>query len=60
MGLWWHPSDRPSIKTVVKILEGDGDKLTVPHDPFNWTSSFSRGLITPAKRLNLELEVIRE
>ncbi|MED6155087.1 hypothetical protein PIB30_002295 [Stylosanthes scabra] len=65
VGLWciqWHPSNRPSIKTVVKMLEGDADKLTVPSNPFNSTNSVSggKGLVTSSRCLNLELEVIRE
>ena len=63
VGLWciqWQPSDRPSIKTVIHMLEEDGDKLTVPRNPFDSTSSISKGPITPARRLNLELEVIHE
>jgi hypothetical protein len=37
VGLWciqWHPVDRPYIKTVVQMLEREGDKLTIPHNPF--------------------------
>lgn len=37
VGLWciqWYPFDRPSMKTVVQMLEGKGDTLTVPPNPF--------------------------
>ncbi|XP_059440437.1 rust resistance kinase Lr10-like [Corylus avellana] len=37
VGLWciqWHPMDRPSIKNVVQMLEGEGDKLIMPPNPF--------------------------
>ncbi|BAT81848.1 hypothetical protein VIGAN_03174600, partial [Vigna angularis var. angularis] len=33
VGLWciqWNPADRPSMKTVVQMLEGDGCELVAP------------------------------
>ncbi|KAL6320813.1 hypothetical protein AAG906_008813 [Vitis piasezkii] len=30
----WCPVDRPSMKIVVQMLEGEGDKLTMPPNPF--------------------------
>lgn len=36
-GLWciqWHPVDRPSMQVVVHMLEGDGEKLSMPPNPF--------------------------
>ncbi|KAL8487852.1 hypothetical protein ACS0TY_024237 [Phlomoides rotata] len=30
----WNPSDRPSMKDVVQMLEGDGSDLTMPPNPF--------------------------
>ncbi|RVW87477.1 Rust resistance kinase Lr10 [Vitis vinifera] len=30
----WYPVDRPSMKIVVQMLEGEGDKLTMPPNPF--------------------------
>lgn len=36
-GLWciqWHPVDRPSIKSVIQMLEGKGDKFIMPPNPF--------------------------
>ncbi|KAL6143174.1 hypothetical protein ACLB2K_053869 [Fragaria x ananassa] len=44
VGLWciqWHPIDRPSMKTVVQMLEKEGDNLTMPPNPFASTSSSS-------------------
>ncbi|KAM5585008.1 rust resistance kinase Lr10-like [Rosa sericea] len=44
VGLWciqWHPIDRPSMKTVVHMLEREGDNLTMPPNPFASTSSSS-------------------
>ncbi|KZV39515.1 hypothetical protein F511_19514 [Dorcoceras hygrometricum] len=37
VGLWcihWNPSDRPSMKRMVQMLEVDGSNLTMPPDPF--------------------------
>ena len=37
VGLWciqWHLIGHPSMKVVVQMLEGKGDKLTVPPNPF--------------------------
>ncbi|KAM5584996.1 hypothetical protein ABKV19_004401 [Rosa sericea] len=44
VGLWciqWHPIDRPSMKTVVQMLEREGGILTMPPNPFASTSSSS-------------------
>ncbi|KAG6655978.1 hypothetical protein CIPAW_05G254400 [Carya illinoinensis] len=30
----WYPMDRPSMKFVVQTLEGEGDKLIMPPNPF--------------------------
>lgn len=62
VGLWciqWHPVDRPSMKTVVQMLEGKGDILTVPPNPFASTLQMDRST-RPAGALNKELEVISE
>ncbi|XP_048428699.1 rust resistance kinase Lr10-like [Pyrus x bretschneideri] len=53
IGLWciqWHPSDRPSMKTVVQMLEGGGESLSMPPNPFVPTGPTSRN----ARRLELE------
>ncbi|KAK6797782.1 hypothetical protein RDI58_005484 [Solanum bulbocastanum] len=37
VGLWciqWHPNDRPSIKEVTQMLEGDGSHLNLSPNPF--------------------------
>ncbi|TQE10424.1 hypothetical protein C1H46_004021 [Malus baccata] len=42
VGLWcvqWHPIDRPSMKVVIQMLEGEGDNLPVPANPFRSTSN---------------------
>ncbi|PRQ32549.1 putative glycerophosphodiester phosphodiesterase, protein kinase RLK-Pelle-LRK10L-2 family [Rosa chinensis] len=44
VGLWciqWYPIDRPSMKTVVQMLEREGDNLTMPPNPFASNSSSS-------------------
>ncbi|KAK9994741.1 hypothetical protein SO802_024444 [Lithocarpus litseifolius] len=63
VGLWciqWHPMDRPSMKVVVQMLEGEGDKLTMPPNPFASTGTTKINVSMPARRLNQELEVILE
>ncbi|KAM3681995.1 hypothetical protein ACJW31_12G039000 [Castanea mollissima] len=63
VGLWciqWHPVDRPSMKVVVQMLEGEGDKLTMPPNPFASTGSTRINVSMSARRLNQELEVILE
>ncbi|GAV67373.1 Pkinase domain-containing protein/GUB_WAK_bind domain-containing protein [Cephalotus follicularis] len=37
VGLWciqWHPAERPSMKVVVQMLEGEGDNLPMPPHPY--------------------------
>ncbi|KAE9594802.1 putative glycerophosphodiester phosphodiesterase, protein kinase RLK-Pelle-LRK10L-2 family [Lupinus albus] len=61
VGLWciqWNPVDRPSIKTVVQMLEGEGDNLVAPPTPFD--SSASSRSNAPTRHMNFELEVIQE
>ncbi|XP_050136647.1 rust resistance kinase Lr10-like isoform X1 [Malus sylvestris] len=53
IGLWciqWHPSDRPSMKIAVQMLEGGGESLSMPPNPFVPTGSTTRN----ARRLELE------
>ncbi|XP_060670957.1 rust resistance kinase Lr10-like [Ziziphus jujuba] len=54
VGLWciqWHPGDRPSMKTVVQMLEG-GDKLAMPPNPFASTGTKMMNTHMPkAKRI---------
>ncbi|KAK2983679.1 hypothetical protein RJ640_023213 [Escallonia rubra] len=55
VGLWciqWYPMDRPSMKTVVQMLEGKGDTLSMPPNPFDSTK--------PARTLDNELPIISE
>ncbi|KAG6715324.1 hypothetical protein I3842_05G244800 [Carya illinoinensis] len=56
----WHPMDRPSMKLVVQMLEGEGDKLIMPPNPFaspGPTRIHARKSMT---HLGQELEVIPE
>ncbi|GLT30451.1 hypothetical protein SLA2020_052500 [Shorea laevis] len=39
VGLWciqWYPADRPSMKAVTHMLEGEVDNFTVPPNPFEF------------------------
>ncbi|KAI9081755.1 hypothetical protein K1719_036303 [Acacia pycnantha] len=61
VGLWciqWHSINRPSMKTLIQMLEGEVDKLKVPLNPFDFTASTSSSMNVPAKHLNLGLDVI--
>ncbi|KAF4399127.1 hypothetical protein G4B88_023721 [Cannabis sativa] len=62
VGLWciqWHPTDRPSMKVVVQMLEG-GEKLTLPPNPFGSTGQPKSIVDMPRRRKNPELEAISE
>ncbi|KAK2977439.1 hypothetical protein RJ640_028600 [Escallonia rubra] len=53
IGLWciqWYPMGRPSMKIVVQMLEGKGDTLSMPPNPFDSTK--------PARVLDNELPII--
>lgn len=56
----WNPRDRPSMKTVVQMLKGDGDDLIAPPTPFDITGSSRTNALVPTRRQNFELEVIHE
>ncbi|KAA8533620.1 hypothetical protein F0562_030946 [Nyssa sinensis] len=61
VGLWciqWCPADRPSMKVVVQMLEGEGDNMTMPANPFATTSTTIRN--NPGRHLQPELPVISE
>lgn len=63
VGLWciqWYPVDRPSMKVVVQMLEGDGDTLIVPHSPFASTNPMSTRGAIGGRTFNSELEIISE
>ncbi|KAK7809477.1 hypothetical protein CFP56_004096 [Quercus suber] len=50
--------DRPSMEVVVQMLEGEGDKLTMPPNPFASTNPTRINVSMPARHLHQELEVI--
>ena len=62
MGLWciqWHPVNRPSMKAVVHMLEGE-ENLTMPPNPFISTDSTKKVDSKPKRLMNLELEAVAE
>lgn len=62
VGLWciqWYPVDRPSMKAVVQMLEGE-DNVKMPPNPFSSTASTRDRVTIPAKRPHQELPVISE
>ncbi|KAH0770795.1 hypothetical protein KY290_014776 [Solanum tuberosum] len=59
VGLWciqWHPNDRPSIKEVTQMLEGDGSHLNLSPNPFMATDTPKLN----ASPLSEDLDVILE
>ncbi|KAF7816706.1 rust resistance kinase Lr10-like [Senna tora] len=65
VGLWciqWHAVDRPSMQSVVHMLEGAGDKLPVPPNPFdsNEGPSTRKNTSVPQRHLIHGLEIIHE
>ncbi|KAB1205149.1 hypothetical protein CJ030_MR7G016793 [Morella rubra] len=63
VGLWciqWHPMDRPSMKLVLQMLEGERDKLTMPPNPFASTGPVRSNANLHGRRSNQELEIIPE
>lgn len=63
VGLWciqWYPVNRPSMKVVVQMLEGEGDDLKIPPNPFESTHSMNQSLIVPSKCSHITLSVISE
>ncbi len=60
VGLWciqWYPINRPSMKVVVQMLEGKGDDLKIPPNPFDSTHSMNQSLIVLGKRSHIALSV---
>ncbi|GLU11993.1 hypothetical protein SLE2022_287040 [Rubroshorea leprosula] len=64
VGLWciqWYPTDRPSMKAVVQMLEAEVESLTVPPNPFGHVNGVQTTSVNiPRKPINRELEVIFE
>ncbi|KAM7465725.1 hypothetical protein LguiB_013287 [Lonicera macranthoides] len=55
----WSPLDRPPMKIVVQMLEGKGDMLAMPPNPFASVGRHESSK-KPARAINIELEVISE
>ncbi|MED6144316.1 hypothetical protein PIB30_014664 [Stylosanthes scabra] len=65
VGLWciqWHAVDRPSMQTVVQMLEGDQDALPIPPNPFASTETSRKyaKMGVAARQITQDLEVIQE
>ncbi|KAI8539877.1 hypothetical protein RHMOL_Rhmol09G0217200 [Rhododendron molle] len=63
VGFWciqWYPVDRPSMRVVIQMLEGDGDTLVKPPNPFASTNSTLATGQSSRRPFNNELEVIVE
>ncbi|XAR52229.1 Glycerophosphodiester phosphodiesterase [Bertholletia excelsa] len=63
VGLWciqWYPKDRPSMKAVVQMLEGDGKGLSAPPNPNSSTNLGGKRGGLDGRLFNGELEVISE
>ncbi|KAI3453585.1 hypothetical protein Pfo_010248 [Paulownia fortunei] len=63
IGLWciqWYPTNRPSMKVVVQMLEGDADNLTMPPNPFPATNATNSVAGIPERHYQIELPLILE
>lgn len=63
VGLWciqWHPVDRPSMQAVVQMLEGEGDKLKEPPNPFDSEGVTGKSPRVPGRHITQALEIIHE
>uniref|UniRef100_A0A7N2LL25 Protein kinase domain-containing protein n=1 Tax=Quercus lobata TaxID=97700 RepID=A0A7N2LL25_QUELO len=56
----WYPVNRPSMKVVVQMLEGEGDDLKIPPNPFESTHSMNQSLIVPSRHSHITPSVISE
>ena len=54
----WCPVDRPSMKIVIQILEGEWDEITMPPNPFTSTIPTKTNLSKPRKVFQQELAII--
>ncbi|XP_059289762.1 rust resistance kinase Lr10-like [Lycium ferocissimum] len=60
VGLWciqWHPIDRPSIKEVTQMLEGDGSHLNLSPNPFMATDMPKLNASPHSEELDVILEI---
>ncbi|KAJ4826074.1 hypothetical protein Tsubulata_041706 [Turnera subulata] len=59
VGLWciqWNPGERPSMKTVVQMLEGEGEKLEKPPNPFGSSATTQKMSANVTRRPVLKLK----
>ncbi|XP_047982332.1 rust resistance kinase Lr10-like [Salvia hispanica] len=56
----WYPADRPSMKAVVQMLEGDGTDLVMPPNPFPTTNATHLVAGIPQAPFQIELPLILE
>ncbi|KAL1556794.1 rust resistance kinase Lr10-like [Salvia divinorum] len=56
----WYPADRPSMKEVVQMLEGDGTDLVMPPNPFPTTNATHLVAGIPQAPFQIELPLILE
>ncbi|WKA07529.1 hypothetical protein VitviT2T_025345 [Vitis vinifera] len=63
IGLWciqWYPIDRPSMKIVVGMLEGEEGNLVMPPNPFTSMGQTRTSVRRRKTSIQLELTVISE
>ncbi|XP_042487652.1 rust resistance kinase Lr10-like isoform X2 [Macadamia integrifolia] len=63
VALWciqWYPVDRPSMKVVVQMLEGDRESLIMPPNPFDSTMPSNTKAINSERPLCMKLPIISE
>ncbi|KAB1199725.1 hypothetical protein CJ030_MR0G014423 [Morella rubra] len=63
VGLWciqWHPMDRPSMKLAVQMLEGEGESVKMPPNPFTSSGPTRVKASMHPRSVNQELQVIPE
>ncbi|XP_028754282.1 rust resistance kinase Lr10-like [Neltuma alba] len=56
----WHPANRPTMKNVVQMLEGDDEKLIMPPNPFGSSYAIRTRAANGVRRLQPELSTISE
>ncbi|KAG6746657.1 hypothetical protein POTOM_049019 [Populus tomentosa] len=63
VGFWciqWHPMDRPSMKTEVQMLEGEGNIFAMPQNPFASASAGRMDANMASRQLHHDLVAIPE
>ncbi|XP_057950425.1 rust resistance kinase Lr10-like isoform X2 [Malania oleifera] len=63
VGLWciqWYPADRPSMKVVVQMLEGEGSGPIMPPNPFSSSNPTAANATKHRRTFDIELPIIHE